>query len=67
MGTAELTDKLESLSKDDYNMVVMLVDRLAEKPSRVLKKARDKYLQTNPMSMEEIDREIENYRREKRG
>ena len=31
MGTAELTDKIESLSADDYNMVLMLVNRLTEK------------------------------------
>ena len=31
MGTAELTDKIESLSADDYNMVIMLVNRLTEK------------------------------------
>lgn len=50
-------------------MVVMLVDRLTEKsskPSDILKAARKKYLE-KPMSMEEIDKEIETYRREKRG
>lgn len=31
MGTAELTAKIESLSEEDYNMVTMLVNRLAEK------------------------------------
>lgn len=31
MGTAELTAKIESLSAEDYNMVIMLVNRLAEK------------------------------------
>jgi hypothetical protein len=31
MGTAELTAKIESLSAEDYNMVSMLVNRLAEK------------------------------------
>lgn len=67
MGAAELTAKLEALSKEDYDMVVMLADRLAEKPSGILKRARSKYLKTNPMSMEEIDQEIESYRREKRG
>lgn len=40
-------------------MAVMLADRMVEKPSNVLKRARDKYLKTNPMSMEEIDRENE--------
>lgn len=70
MGIPELAVKLEALSQEDYNMVVMLVDRLTEnphKPSQILKMARKKYLEKNPMSMHEIDEEIEAYRREKRG
>lgn len=31
MSIAELTAKIEQLSADDYNMVIMLVDRLSEK------------------------------------
>jgi hypothetical protein len=31
MGTAELTAKIENLSEEDYNMVIMLVNRLSEK------------------------------------
>lgn len=31
MNIAELTAKIEGLSADDYNMVIMLVDRLSEK------------------------------------
>lgn len=31
MGTAELTAKIESLSEEDYNMVIMLVNRLSKK------------------------------------
>lgn len=31
MGIAELTTKIENLSPDDYNMVIMLVNRLSEK------------------------------------
>ena len=31
MGVAELTAKIESLSAEDYNMVIMLVNRLSEK------------------------------------
>ncbi|MCM1267828.1 MAG: hypothetical protein NC302_07990 [Bacteroidales bacterium] len=65
MSVAELTVKLESLSQEDYNMIVMLVERLAEKPSNILKKAREKYVNQNPMSMQEIDREIEAYRGER--
>lgn len=67
MSISELTMKLESLSQEDYNMVVMLVERLADRPSGFLKAARNNYLKRNPMSMQEIDQEIEDYRREKRG
>ncbi len=63
--TPDVTAKLESLSMDDYNMVIMLIDRLAEKPSSILRAAREKYVQKNPMSMEKIDQEIQNYRGEK--
>ena len=63
--TPDITAKLESLSSDDYKMVVMLIDRLTDKPSSILKAAREKYLQKNPMTMEEIDEEIQNYRSEK--
>ena len=31
MSITELTAKIEGLSPDDYNMVIMLVDRLSEK------------------------------------
>ena len=31
MSIAELTIKIENLSAEDYNMVIMLVNRLAEK------------------------------------
>lgn len=34
MGIAELTAKIESLSEEDYNMVIMLVNRLSEKPEK---------------------------------
>ena len=70
MGISELAVKLEALSQEDYNMVVMLIDRLTEnphKPSQILKAARKKYLESNPMSVNEIDEEIEAYRKEKRG
>lgn len=63
--TPEITAKLESLSSDDYKMVVMLIDRLADKPSSILRRAREKYTKENPMTMEEIDQEIQNYRGEK--
>ena len=64
MVSQDVTAKLEMLSADDYKMVVMLIDRLAEKPSNVLKNARNKYVKDNPMTMEEIDKEIEKYRSE---
>ncbi len=57
--TPDVTAKLESLSTDDYNMVIMLIDRLAEKPSSILRAVREKYVQKNPMTMEEIDQEIQ--------
>ncbi len=59
MSTAELTAKIESLSLEDYNMIMMLVERLTAKPSDILKRAREKYVRTNPMSMDEIDDEIQ--------
>lgn len=55
---------LETLLPEDYNMVVMLINRLAERPSGILKAARDRYVHENPMSMEEIDKEIQTYRKE---
>ncbi|MCM1386421.1 MAG: hypothetical protein NC231_03775 [Bacillus sp. (in: Bacteria)] len=65
MSASELAVKLEALSEEDYNMIVMLVERLSDKPSNVLRQARQKYVKQNPMSMEEIDEEIERYRSEK--
>lgn len=64
MSTAELTAKIESLSSEDYNMITMLVERLTAKPTDVLRRAREKYVRTNPLSMDEIDEEIQQYRRE---
>lgn len=37
-------------------------NRLAQRPSEILKKARNKYVRENPITMEEIDKEIEKYR-----
>lgn len=62
MVTPDVAAKLESLSSDDFQMVIMLIDRLADKPSSVLRAAREKYVNKNPMTMEEIDQEIQNYR-----
>lgn len=44
----------------------MSTAELTAKPSDILKKAREKYVRTNPMSMDEIDEEVQQYRREKR-
>ncbi len=63
--TPDVTAKLESLSLDVYNMVIMLIERLADKPSSILRAAREKYVQKNPITMEDIDQEIQNYRSEK--
>jgi len=35
MSVTELAVKLEALSQEDYNMVVMLVERLSDKPSNI--------------------------------
>jgi hypothetical protein len=43
------------------------IEALPDKPSDVLLKAREKYLSKNPMSMEEIDEEIERCRNERIG
>ena len=67
MLTAEVTQKLKSLSQDDYNMVVMLINWLADRPAVRLKNMREKMLERNPMSIEEIDREIQQYRKEAQG
>lgn len=45
MSIAELTTKIESLSTDDYNMVIMLVNRLSEKSEmKELKKLSEEEL-----------------------
>lgn len=64
MVTPDVTAKLESLSSDDFQMVIRLIDRLADKPSTVLRAAREKYVIKNPMTVVEIDQEIQTYRRE---
>ena len=64
MVTSEIMTKLESLSTEDYNRIASLIDRLAEKPSNMLWNARNKFVRENPMSMEEINMEIERYRGE---
>ena len=64
MGTAELAEKIEQLSPEDFKIVVALINRLSDKPSNILRDARNKYVHSNPMTMEEIDDEIKKYREE---
>ncbi len=42
-------------------LVIMLIDRLADKPSSVLRAVRDKYVNKNPMTMEEIIDSFESF------
>ena len=63
MGIAEVTAELETLSQEDYDMVGKLINRLVEKSSGILKAARDRYVHKSSLSMEEIDEEIQDYRR----
>lgn len=65
MVAIEVTQKLESLSQDDYDKVVRLINQLADSSASRLKAKRNEMLGKNPMSMEEIDEEIQQYRREK--
>ncbi|CDD46710.1 putative uncharacterized protein [Firmicutes bacterium CAG:534] len=41
MSIAELTSKIEKLSVEDYNMVVMLIDRLSSKQEGLERKSAD--------------------------
>ena len=66
MIAVEVAKKMEALSPDDYNMVITLIDRLSSKPSSYLETIRKKHLNVNPMSMDEINAEIEKYRSEKK-
>ena len=47
MGIAELTAKIESLSEEDYNMVIMLVNRLSEKSEKSGLQTNDKIIKIN--------------------
>jgi hypothetical protein len=54
MGTAELTAKIENLSEEDYNMVIMLVNRLSEKSelNELQKFSEDELVEQLTASME---------------
>lgn len=51
MSVAELTSKIESLSVDDYNMVVMLIDRLSSQDSGIKKMNADELVEELTQSM----------------
>lgn len=51
MSVAELTSKIESLSLDDYNMVVMLIDRLSSQDSGIKKMNADELVEELTQSM----------------
>lgn len=53
MEIKDITAKLETLSQEDYNMVVMLINRLADKPSGILETVMDGYLQKKAREREE--------------
>ena len=57
MSVAELTAKIESLSADDYNMVIMLVNRLSEKSevSGLKKLSEDELVKELSESIEKSD------------
>lgn len=59
-----LINKIDLLSKEDYDMVVSLVNRLLleRNPSDAFKEICTKYHDRKPLSMEEIDKEIQAYR-----
>lgn len=55
MSTAELTTKIESLSNEDYNIVVMLIDRLSSKSEEFEKKSADEIVAELTQSMKKSD------------
>ena len=69
--TTELESKIEALSEDNYNRVVMIVDSLSDSRSDLicaLAEERERHLRdSNTMTMQEIDDEIQRYCKEKWG
>lgn len=55
MSVAELTTKIERLSTEDYNMVVMLIDRLSSNPDGLEKKSADQIVAELSQSVEKSD------------
>ena len=55
MSIAELTTKIEGLSVEDYNMVVMLIDRLSSRTEGFEKKSVDEIVAELTHSMKKSD------------
>ena len=55
MSIAELTTKIEGLSVEDYNMVVMLIDRLSSRTEGFEKKSVDEIVAELTQSMKKSD------------
>lgn len=55
MSIAELTTKIEGLSVEDYNMVVMLIDRLSSRTEGFEKKSADEIVAELTQSMKKSD------------
>ncbi len=60
MSIAELTAKIEGLSADDYNMVIMLVDRLSEKSegNGLRRLSEDELVKELPESIQKSDKGV---------
>ena len=60
MSIAELTAKIEGLSPDDYNMVIMLVDRLSEKSegNGLRRLSEDELVKELTESIQKSDKEV---------
>lgn len=55
MSAVELTSKIQNLSVEDYNMVVMLVDRLSDKSVSIQRKSADELFAELTTSAEKSD------------
>ena len=55
MSSQELVSKIERLAPDDYNIVVMLVERLMEKQSTLQRLSEDELIAELTMSADRSD------------
>lgn len=55
MSIAELTTKIEGLSVEDYNMVVMLIEKLSSKDESFENKSADEIVAELTQSMQKSD------------